>query len=301
MNHKEIPMWLRLGASMYVPSTHTDLLEIASGEKYPSLRSVIFCTEDSILEKDVQDGLKNIEKTLTDLTVMKEDLLCFVRVRNMEVLKQVLLLNGIEKLAGIVVPKVTAGNVREYLEAIHATTWKVMLTLETAETFERSDNEKIKEIISLPEFKERVLTLRIGGNDLLNVLNLRRPRNRTAYESPLRPLIDQLVLMFRPAGFNLSAPVYEHMDEPAILSLEAEEDLVHGLFGKTVIHPNQIATVEAQYKVSHADVDVANAILDVNAPAVFKMNGSMCEPATHRNWARLIKGRAELYGLHDAA
>ena len=283
---------------MYVPSTRDDLLEIANGSKYPTLRSVIFCTEDSILEKDVAAGLENIKKTVALMRV-NPNLLCFVRIRNMDVLNRLIDLPGVEKLTGIVIPKVTSGNVKEYLDKIKGVDWQVMLTLETSETFDRHDNELIKNIISSPEYRDKIATIRIGGNDLMNVMHMRRQKTRTAYESPLRPVIDQLVMIFKPAGFNLSAPVYEHMDEPAMLAQEAEEDMAHGLFGKTVIHPNQIAIVEAQYKVGRSDVDVAKAILDSSAPAVFKMNGSMCEPATHRNWANLILDRAELYGLHD--
>ena len=287
---------------MYVPSTHPELKAIASGEKFQVLRSVIFCTEDAIHEKDVPAGLKNIESAMSEVNVTNQAaLLRFVRVRNINVLKQLRAINGAEKLTGVVIPKVTSKNAREYLELIEGTAWQVMLTLETAETFDRNDNETLKEILLEERFRPKILSLRIGGNDLLNVLHLRRPRMRTAYESPLRPLIDQLVLMFKPAGFNLSAPVYEYMDEPAVLSREVEEDLIHGLFGKTVIHPNQIATVEAQYRVSKSEVAMAHAILASDAPAVFKMNGSMCEPATHRNWANLILSRAKLYGEHDAA
>ncbi len=41
----------RLGASLYVPVTHQDMLKIANGAKWPELRSVIFCTEDAVAGK----------------------------------------------------------------------------------------------------------------------------------------------------------------------------------------------------------------------------------------------------------
>ena len=44
------------------------------------------------------------------------------------------------------------------------------------------------------------------------------------------------------------------------------------------------------------ELDEARAILAPDAPAVFKMNGRMCEPATHRRWAQDIIDRAALYG-----
>lgn len=300
ISNEPSPLWLRLGASMYVPSTRGDLLDIANGEKHPSLRSVIFCTEDAILAEDVDAGMDNLADLLAKFTPHEKSPLVFVRVRNIDILERLRTLPGAEKLTGVVIPKVTSKNIQMYMNSIMPTPWRVMLTLETAETFDREDSEALRRVILLDAYKGRVLSLRIGGNDLLNVLHLRRSRHRTSYDSPLGGLIDQLVLTYKPSGFNLSAPVYEHMDEPSILSKEVEKDLAHGLFGKTVIHPNQISTVESQYKVSSMDVEAARAILAKDAPAVFKLHGSMCEPATHRNWAKLTLHRATLYGIHDS-
>jgi citrate lyase beta subunit len=75
--------------------------------------------------------------------------------------------------------------------------------------------------------------------------------------------------------------------------------LDHGLLTKTVIHPAQIAVVHAALAVSSSEVAQARAILAGGSPAVFASGGTMCEPATHRGWARTLIRRAELFGIAD--
>ena len=71
-------------------------------------------------------------------------------------------------------------------------------------------------------------------------------------------------------------------DKPALLAHEMEEDIAHGLVGKTAIHPSQVALIEQHYRVHRSDVEAALRIMDSASPAVFKMHDSMCEVATHR-------------------
>src|SRR5262245_46274027 len=57
---------LHLGASMYVPTTRDsrNLVEIASGERYPELRSVIFCTEDAVRADELNGAMENLKQAL---------------------------------------------------------------------------------------------------------------------------------------------------------------------------------------------------------------------------------------------
>lgn len=80
------------------------------------------------------------------------------------------------------------------------------------------------------------------------------------------------------------------------MTRELALDIAHGLVGKTAIHPNQVAVIEQALRVSadeHAD---ALRILN-STQAVFKSQGAMCEPATHRRWASAILARARVYGI----
>src|SRR5690606_29849263 len=98
--------------------------------------------------------------------------------------------------------------------------------------------------------KARMILIRIGGNDLLNLLGLRRPRGMTLYETPLSGVISQLVTTYKPLGFSLSAPVFEYLADKATLDREIRLDMAHGLVGKTAIHPNQIPMIERHYAVT---------------------------------------------------
>lgn len=70
------------------------------------MRSVIFCTEDSVRLKDLSFAIDNLRAPIRALTSAIHQMR-FIRVRNPEVMRQVLALPGIEKLDGFVLPKVT--------------------------------------------------------------------------------------------------------------------------------------------------------------------------------------------------
>lgn len=289
--------YLKLGASLYVPATHRDILAIANNHKFAHLRSVIFCLEDSVLERDVPLALANVGTMLREL-VPTPGKLRFIRVRNLQILDECLKLESIEKIDGFVLPKTTLQSFCEYFGRLQHTKFLVMPTLETKEALDQAEMAKLRDFILENNYAHRVLALRVGGNDLLNLFDMRRSTTRTMYDSPMRYIIGQLVACFRPHGFNLTSPVCELLYDRDILNEEVSLDLEAGLFGKTAVHPDQISLIEAHYKVDACQVEEARAILAPEAPAVFRMNGRMCEPATHRNWAEAILARAAIYGIH---
>ncbi len=288
---------LQLGASLYVPATRHDLLPLGNGQKYPFLRSLIFCTEDAIAEENLGRALAHLEAILPRLE--RVAMLRFIRVRSPQVLRSLLQMDGIERIDGFVLPKITRHNLDRYLGQIPtALAFEVMLTLETIETFDVAEMIALRQMLITHPERGRILSLRIGGNDLFQLLGMRRPRGRTLYETSLRTTIGQMVTIFRPHGFNLTAPVFEYLDSPEVLAQEVEEDLAHGLFGKTAIHPEQVVQIESRYRVSASDLLMADKLLAEHAPAVFRSHDAMCEVATHRTWASAIQERARLYGVH---
>ena len=288
-----------LGASLYVPANHKDLAEIANGDLIPQARSLIFCTEDAIADRELSYSLFNLSVVLANMRVdVAADR--FVRVRNTEVLERVLAMPGADKLTGFVLPKITRHNFDNYYRLLRHTEHVLMPTLETAEAFDDQEMQGLRAVLEAPGVRHRILALRVGGNDLLALLGLRRPRGMTLYRTPLGPVISRLVTTFRPYGFMLTAPVFEYLDLPEVLDQEVIEDLAHGMIGKTAIHPTQIAPIEQHFKVSPQDLAVARAILDQSAPAVFRMNDAMCEVATHRAWAERTVEQSRLFGFHGA-
>jgi citrate lyase beta subunit len=291
---------LRLGASLYVPATRDDLVEIANREKLGTIRSVIFCTEDAVSTDDVGHALANLEQALPAMRGTP-GLLRFIRVRNPHVMGRVLQMRGVSRIDGFVLPKITATNLGSYLAQIsgHDSPFVIMPTLETAEVFDAAEMRRLREVMSEAAIGPRILALRIGGNDLFNLLGVRRSPSRTIYETAIGHTIAMLASTFKPHGFNLTAPVCEVIDRPDVLAREVRQDLDHGLFGKTAIHPCQIPIIEGLYAVEADELEMATRILRPDAPAVFKMHGAMCEPATHRKAALTILERAGLYGISD--
>jgi citrate lyase beta subunit len=287
-----------LGASLYVPATHKDLQQIADGELLGDLRSVIFCTEDAVAESELSYALFSLSLVLQQM-VERPTTERFVRVRNPEVMKRVLAMPGAEKLTGFVLPKITHHNFDAYFRQVRKTHFMLMPTLETVEVFDDAEMKQLRLCLERPGVRDHILALRIGGNDLLALLGIRRPRHVSIYKTPLGAVISKLVTIFRPYGFVLTAPVFEHLDNPTLLAQEVEEDLAHGMVGKTAIHPSQVALIEQHYRVQHRDVDVAMRIIDESSPAVFRMHDSMCEVATHRAWAHGVLEQARVFGIHS--
>jgi citrate lyase beta subunit len=292
---------LELGASLYVPATRPDLFEIGSGLRWGHLRSIIYCTEDAVRPDCVDLALANLSAVVARLTPGVGPLR-FIRVRNPQILAFLLAAPGIHNVDGFVLPKATRHNLPAYLALLagHESFW-IMPTLETAEVFDAREMRALRRQLCAESVRPRVLSLRIGGNDLLYLLGARRSCRRTIYETAVGPWIARLAGTFRPQGFNLTAPVFEGLEHPDVLREEVERDLEHGLFGKTAVHPGQVRTIESGYAVSAEDLAMAESVLADEAPAVFRMHGTMCEKTTHATWARRILERASLYGVAGEA
>ncbi|MBL8258582.1 MAG: HpcH/HpaI aldolase/citrate lyase family protein [Candidatus Competibacteraceae bacterium] len=291
---------MRLGASLYIPATRTDLADIANGSKLPGLRSVIFCTEDSVSGRDLERALDHLAALLPALE--PGPLLRFIRPRNPVVLWRLLQLEGIERIQGFALPKFGPQHLSEWLEVWDNRNPHYLLPiLETVDAFDHRKMALMRDQLESRGLKERILCLRIGGNDLLNLLGIRRGRGATVYDTPLRDTIADLVRIFHPAGYHLSAPVFDYLDTPEVLAREVAADLQHGLVGKTAIHPAQIPVIEALYRVSPDDYETATAILAPDAAAVFRRNDSFCEPATHWRWATAVLERARVFGVAGSA
>ncbi|AGA92354.1 citrate lyase beta subunit [Thioflavicoccus mobilis 8321] len=286
--------YMALGASLYLPATRLDLAGILDQETLPGLRSAIVCTEDAVHHRDLPAALANLRKTLPRLG--PGSLRRFIRPRNPAVLGEIVRFDGVENIDGVVLPKVDEESLLHFAEAAaRAPHLLLMPTIETGIVFSRRRLETLTD--RLHELDNPIFCLRIGGNDILHLLGLKRPKHLTLYDTPLRTIINDLITIFRPAGFELSSPVFEHIDSPQTLREEVKLDLVHGLWSKTAIHPTQVATIEDAYRVSRDDHDLAREILAADAPAVFLSHGQMVEPTTHSRWALRILERAAIYGI----
>lgn len=293
----------RLGATLYVPATRPDLLAIASGQKYPDLRSVVVDLEDAVRDCDTGLALANLQALLRQLersgSRADHAPFVFVRPRGAAMFACITALPAIGTITGFVIPKATAETLPAYIGRLINPAHVIMPTIETREAFEPVEMQRLRE--QLIAIRDRVLAIRIGGNDLLQTLGCRRSLTRTAYDGPLGRIIGTLVSTFVPWGFAMSAPVLDNFSDSDLLQREIDADLEHGLVTKTAIHPDQIAMIHRAYMVDDADYSNALAILSDDAPAVFAVGGVMSEPATHRRWAQAVLDRAASFGRRPPA
>jgi citrate lyase beta subunit len=288
---------LALGATLYVPATRGDLEPALLGGRIPDLRSAVICLEDAVLDADLPQALANLARFLRRLPVGAAGPPLFVRPRDPAMLKRILHMPGAERLAGFVFPKVTAETLPAWVTLPLASGQRLMPTLETREVFDPNEMRRLRD--QLLAIGPRVLAVRIGGNDLLSCLGLRRSAHRTCYDGPLGPFIAALAGCFLPYGIALSAPVMERFGDLHLLGEEVARDIEHGLLTKTAVHPSQVPVIQAALAVPSAELAEARAILAQDAPAVFARAGAMCEPATHRHWAERLVRRADLFGVVD--
>ncbi|MDR1040935.1 MAG: HpcH/HpaI aldolase/citrate lyase family protein [Deltaproteobacteria bacterium] len=291
---------LKYGATMYMPALRSDLAEAGNGEKFPGLRSVVFCTEDSVSEEDLPLALENIRRALSRLD---EGGICrFIRPRSPRVLEALLSMHGIARITGFVLPKADRGTLPAYfrlLEGRGLGAFEIMPILETPAVFDLTELYLLRDYLVSSPLSERIAALRIGGLDLFSILRLRRDINRSVYESPVGHVIDRLITVFKPAGLELTAPGFEGLESPAVLAHELEMDIGRGLYSKTAIHPCQVDMINSAYRAAKDELEAAAAILDPARPAVFRLHGRMCEKAVHTAWATEIVERARLFGTAE--
>ena len=285
---------VELGATLYVPATNPIVQATAFGAIH-DLRSMVVCLEDSVREDQVPVALAALQVLLAALVARPQALAVYVRPRNVAMLTAMLQMDGIDRINGFVLPKVTTQSLPVWLSALMHAEHRIMPTIEGEDAFDRLALARLCD--QLKPYAERVSAVRIGGNDILGLLGIRRSRYRTAYDGPLGSVIRDIAGTFIPNGFSVAAPVFEHFSSPDILRREVEQDIEHGLLTKTAIHPDQIGIIHSVYRPEAAEMAEARAILSSDAPAVFSGNGSMCEPATHAPWAGMIVKRAQTHGV----
>ena len=123
----------QLGACLYIPATHPQLHAIARGEKLQHVRSVIYCTEDSVAPHDLPRALAQLAAILGEIPAD-----CprnrFIRLRDPATMRHILKLPHLERIHGFVLPKITAANLDDYAPLLD-TPYRLMPTLESADTY----------------------------------------------------------------------------------------------------------------------------------------------------------------------
>lgn len=306
-----------VGPLLYMPALRTDIARKLS-QGLTGLRSAALCLEDTIRDDMVEEAEENLLSQLAELADSRPEKLpmIFIRVRSGEQLQRLSRMpeSSFDLITGFILPKIDDEVFTEYVPYLN-------------EAFERKSSLYIMPIIENPSFlrlssryiklerlfdelmqmRDRVLNVRIGGNDFCKVLNLRADIHSTVYDIlPVGQLISDIAAVF--AGeFTVSAPVWNYFEggdpdwENGMLR-EMSIDRSIGLVGKTVIHPSQINAANKAMAVSKADYTDARLILE-NSGAVQVIKsadgGRMYENKVHSGWAEKILALAEVYGISE--
>jgi len=288
---------LELGGTLFVPASHKNLEKILSGEKYPELRSIVIDFEDGLASADRTQALTHLPLLLKSL--QKTKLLRFIRPQNEKMLKKLLQYENIEKIDGFILPKFNLDNAETYLKVFQNATFKTknfkfMPSIEGKELFDPLKLQKLREIL-LPYQKE-IVCIRFGAQDMLRQLDLKQKGSLYSMLVPSQ-VIANVISTFKPYDFEISAPVYPDFSDIDGFTQEIQYELQNGLTSKTIIHPSQIAPLNALYQVSRTEEQEAKIILE-KEDGVVNLEGKMGERKTQKPWAEQILKRVKSFGIY---
>ncbi|MEA3354726.1 MAG: HpcH/HpaI aldolase/citrate lyase family protein [Campylobacterota bacterium] len=290
---------IELGATIYTPSISKNVLSIANGEKFPFLKSVIFCLEDAIKESDLPYAMENIQNMLHNYK--RAHIKVFIRARDIENLKEILSLNGIEKIDGFVLAKISFKNMQNYFDILNTaiTKYHIMPVLESKDIFQNTALKYIRDYL-INHKNHNILTMRFGAEDMFSYLSLKKSCEDSIHDFHIAvKVFGDILSVFKPYGFNITAPVYNCLENKEFFKKEVKRDIKEGFFGKTIIHPDQAKITNEVYAVTQKELDEAKAILDIQNEAIFRFEDKMCEPSAHHTWAKNIIRRYDVFGLKD--
>ena len=305
-----------VGALMYSPvKLHTSIVDALKRECFAKPFSLAFCLEDTVSEDAVEEAENELYHILSMIREAHEAKpfylpMIFIRIRSPKQLealtKRYAEFRGI--LSGFILPKFFVENCDAYISIMQKEQdYWYMPIFESASMIDLHTRYRDLSVVKekLEAVSDRILNVRVGGNDLSNVFGLRRRADQTIYDMhPVSNLLVDIVTMFSDR-YVVSGPVWEYYageNWDTGMKREMELDLLNGFIGKTVIHPNQIEIVNEMLKVSAADYEDAKNILNWDDKSAWLVSASaertrMNEYKTHWRWARKTVALAELYGI----
>lgn len=289
--------YIELGGTLYTPAINKSILSLASGEKFPFLKSMVFCLEDAIKDTQVNEAIDNIQSFLIDYK--RTEAKVFIRPKDESNLKELLSLKDIQKIDGFALAKFSSLNMKNYFEILNSTKNKyhIMPVIESSDMFDIDKLKQIKEFLQA-QSKHNILTLRIGGEDMFKSLGLKKECSDSIHDFHISSRVfADLFSVFKVNGLNITAPVYNCLENEDIFCDEVRRDIKEGFFGKTVIHPNQAKLINDIYKVNQEQLKEAIKILDSSQEAISRYKDKMLEPKAHNVWAKSILKRKDVFGV----
>ncbi len=318
---KDSAFYYSVGALLYCPANKTTIADAVIKERFPKPYSLALCLEDTIRDDRVEEAEQILAESLRAINAAKLSFFylpkIFIRVRSAKQINYLSHILGESAgiLTGFILPKFSLENADLYIETIQAVNQElsrhfyIMPIMESPSIIPFTDRYQVLYTLKekLDRIEELVLNIRIGGNDLCHCFGFRRNHNQSIHDiKPISHILSDIVTVFG-MDYIVSGPVWEYYrgeNWEQGLSHELKEDRLCGLIGKTVIHPNQIPSVNAAYRVSQKEVNDALAILNWKPELPSLVSGSvsgerMNEYKTHSNWAKKILFLSENFGIEQ--
>ncbi len=320
---KDSALYYSVGALLYCPGNNGSIADSLIANRFDTPFSLALCLEDTIHDDFVSEAEDTLCESLKKIYRARENKdfylpKIFIRVRSHG---QILRLHDklgdcAELVNGFIVPKFCPENADHYIETIirlnEASTQPVymMPIYESASMIDMRTRYGILYALKekLSAIEDKILNIRVGGNDLCHVFGFRRHADESIHKiKPISQIFSDINTIYG-MDYVVSGPVWEYFQGKNWeqgLREEIADDILCGFHGKTVIHPNQIRVVNHAYAVPPADLESAKAILnwDVSSHSLVSSDPAherMNEYKTHSNWAKKVIFLAQHYGVQKS-
>ncbi len=316
---KNSTLYYSVGALLYCPANNTGIVSSISQEKFGSSYSLALCLEDTIRDDCVAEAEGCLVHSLGSLYCLRQKHTfflpkIFVRIRSAVQICGLMdrLGEAAQLVTGFIIPKFSLENADQYIQSILLANEKakrpvyMMPIYESPSIIHLAHRYDILYSLKgkLDQIEELVLNIRVGGNDLCHQFGFRRHSNESIHKlAPVARIFSDIITVYG-MDYVVSGPVFEYYSGESWdtgMRQELSDDRLCGFVGKTVIHPRQIALVNAAYRVTKRDLADAKAILnwDKDTPSLVSGNVAgerMNECKTHSNWALRTLLLAEAFG-----
>lgn len=315
-------LYYSVGALLYCPANKKTIVDSIVNNRFGTKYSLAMCLEDTIrddcvaeAEHILTDSLHRLDAQLQSKKFYLPKI--FVRVRNARQIERLHKAFGecAQLVKGYILPKFSLENADGYIQTLvkinevsHEPVYAMPIFESPTIIDLRSRNEILYELKQkLDQVEDRILNIRVGGNDLCHAFGFRRHDDESIHQ--IRPIADIFSDIITVYGMDyvVSGPVWEyyhsHNWEKGLYQ-EIADDKLCGFVGKTVIYPSQIAVVNEAYKVSEKDYQDAAAVLNWDKSSHSLVAGSaskerMNEYKTHSRWALRTLLMAEYFGVKN--
>ena len=231
---------------LYIPGANNRALEKAQNL---SADAIIFDLEDAVAVSEKNIAREHVYVALNSINYKERSLL--VRISGLETnwWEDDLSMAVKSKAHSVLIPKVNSGNdIRKIEQAMESmlpnNKTNIWAMIETPDGVLNSRD--------ISKTSRKMGGLVMGTNDLQKELNTRFVENR----SPLLTSLSMCVLAAKSAGIACIDGVYNAFKDDKGLLLEAEQGKDLGFDGKTVIHPQQLLTVNSSFSPSYEEKEL---------------------------------------------